>query len=493
MTLDALIEQLRTRQDAKLTERKAHDTALDAIRSACVASGNDPTDAEATQVETARAAKAAIDAELTVLSERIAELEGEKVRDEAAARLVRDGVKPAYDGVARVGQEPRTYTRATANGRDAVSFFSDAHNSLEGDFDARSRIERHGREVKVEREGSPDREKRAVSTSGFAGLIVPQYLVDAAALALRNGRPVANTCTNLPLPDQGMSFLVPRGTTGAATAIQASENASAQSTDEVWANLTVNVATIAGQQDVSRQSLERGTPGLDELIYLDLAGAYMANLDTQVITGTGASGQLLGILNTAGINAATAFGVVPSPTSFTLKLAGQVQAIGASGSILQPKVIAMHPRRWGWIQSLVDTAGRPLAVASAVSPWNAMGLISAPGGQSNDGSPTTSDVQFVGVLANGLPVVTDANIPTNVGTNVEDIVLVYDNRQLYLWEQNGGMPQQLRFEQTLGNQLTVKIVVYSYAAFAAGRYPTAVGKIGGLDSTATFGLVAPTF
>ena len=91
----------------------------------------------------------------------------------------------------------------------------------------------------------------------------------------------------LPLPDQGMSLILPRGTTGVSAAIQATENSSVSSTDEVWANVTLPVATIAGQQIVSRQSLERGTPGLDQLIYMDLAGAYAAALDTQLLTGSG--------------------------------------------------------------------------------------------------------------------------------------------------------------------------------------------------------------
>jgi HK97 family phage major capsid protein len=103
----------------------------------------------------------------------------------------------------------------------------------------------------------------------------------------------------LPLPDQGMTLIIPRGTTGAAVASQATENSALQNTDEVWGNLTVPVATIGGQQDVSRQSLERGTPGIDQLVYMDLAGAYHAELDRQVIAGSGASGQMLGMLNTA--------------------------------------------------------------------------------------------------------------------------------------------------------------------------------------------------
>jgi hypothetical protein len=45
----------------------------------------------------------------------------------------------------------------------------------------------------------------------------------------------------------------------------------------------------------------------------------------------------------------------------------------------------------------------------------------------------------------------------------------------------------------LGNQLTVKLVAYGYIAFTAGRYPTAVGVVGGNAGTAGFGLAAPQF
>ena len=61
-----------------------------------------------------------------------------------------------------------------------------------------------------------------------------------------------------------------------------------------------------------------------------------------------------------------------------------------------------------------------------------------------------------------------------------------------LWENGGGMPTQLRFDQTLGNQLTVKLVAYGYFAFTAGRYPTATSLIGG-NSAGGFGQIAPVF
>lgn len=483
------IKRLRAQLDELLVQRAAVVATRDGIIAAAEAEARSDLNADETaKVTEARASLADIDTRKAALEARIAELEAEANADDAAAEL-RTSLGLTTATPAHVTSEPRTYSAETSK-RDGVSFFADAFRSqFMGDASSATRLARHQREVEVERE------MRATTTSSFAGLIVPQYLVDLAALVLRNGRPTANACTRLDLPEQGTTFQVPRGTTGAATAIQNPENTAVQNTDEVWANVTVNVATIAGQQDVSRQSIERGTPGLDQLVYLDLAGAYAANLDSQVLNGSGASGQMLGMLQTSGINAATAFGAAPTAANFTSKLAGQVGAVAGAGTAIQPRVVIMHPRRWAWLQSLSDSTGRPLAVALPVGAFNAGALITKPGGYSADGAATgEGGPQFVGILANGLPVITDANVPTNVGaaTGGEDIVIVLDTMQSILWEDGDGAPRQLRFEQTLGNQLTVKLVVYGYAAFTAGRYPASVGKIGGLDTT-TNGLVAPVF
>lgn len=486
MTIDDLIASVEAGIKAKLDERSTHTSTIENVRSACLAENRDPSEAESTSVTTAMAARDALDADVKAQQAKVAEYRDEKLRDEAADRLSREvapGAKaPAYDQVARTGQEPRTYT-ADKCARGEASFFADAFSMRENaNPAARDRLERHAAEVKVEREMS----ERATTTSSFAGLIVPQYLVDQAALVARAGRPIANTVQHLQLPDQGTQFQIPRGTTGAATAIQATENASVQSTDEVWANVTVNVATVAGQQDVSRQSLERGTPGIDSLIYMDLAGAYGVNVDTQVISGSGSSGQVLGILNTAGINQATAFGAAATATTFYSKFAGQVNAVQTT-RFLGPNVTFMHPRRWNWMLLQVDSNGRPLVVPNpnGNQVFNAMGV--------QDGGPADVPSAQIAGWFQGLPVVLDASLPTAVGTGPEDQVIVTRAQDNLLWEDGDGMPRELRFEQTLGNQLTVKLVVYGYIGFTAGRYPTAVGVVGGNAGSAGFGLAAPTF
>jgi len=490
------IEQIRARIRELLDQRAAHEQAVQTTRAAIGA--GDPTAEQATALRAAREALVGLDAELDQQQEALRSALDEQTRNANAAALraelgMTDDQQRGVGG-ARVGQEQRTYT-AERDRRGETSFFVDAFRATQlGDVNAQQRLQRHAQEVQVEREAPAQRDQqtRAVSTGSFGGLVVPQYLIGLAARIMRAGRPLANVVAGLPLPEQGMSLTIPRGTTGAAVSSQATQNSALQNTDEVWSDLVVPVATIGGQQDVSRQSLERGTPGIDQIVYMDLAGAYHAELDRQVAQGSGASGQMLGMLNTAGIVTATAFGGVVTAAALNTKIAGAVAGVGAVGVGVTPKLIVMHPRRWGYLTSLSDTTGRPIVAATAGG-QNVLGNNTTPGGQSAGDDPGNyRTARAVGNIQ-GLDVITDANLPTNVGTNVEDVVLVIDNDQVLLWEDGDGMPRQLRFEQTLGQNLTVKLIAYGYAAFTAGRYPQAVARVGGADSTGGNGLIAPTF
>jgi HK97 family phage major capsid protein len=483
LTIDKLISGVDSDISAKLAARGEQQKVIDEVREACLAENRDPSDDEATKVTTAKDARSAIDGEVDALNARKAEYAEEKVRDEALDRLSRE-VKPAagtpaYDQVARVAAEERTYS-AQKSSRGESSFFRDAFRAnYSNDFQAQDRLRRHMEEVKVEREMS----ERATTTGSYGSLVIPQYLIDQYAPLARAGRPFANTVMHQQLPEEGMTLTVPRGTTGAATAVQATQNSSVQSTDEAVTDLVIPVVTAAGQQDLSRQSLERGTPGMDALVYADLAGAYGVTVDQQCLSGTGSSGQALGVFNTSGVNQATAFGAAATVTTFYSKIGGQINAVETT-RFLAPDAIAMHPRRWNWLTTQLDSTGRPLVIPQANGPLNAIGTFETP-----VDTPAAIPVGSI----QGLPVITDASIPTSVGTGPEDQILVYRRADDILWEEGDGSPKELRFEQTLGNQLTVKLVVYGYIAFTAGRYPTANGIVGGNAGTAGFGLVAPTF
>lgn len=494
MTPQELRAAMQRALDGLLAQRADLTSQLGDLRSRLDAGDNTVT---AETVDAIVGQRRDLDQRIDADRGRLAEVDAEITRDAEMDTLAQQRTpgadRPAYDRVARVGEEPRTYSRHKDFTGES-SWFQDMYRRQHlADPAATERLQRHGREVQVDAERSGGVESRAVATAGFAGLVTPQWLLDLAAEPLRSGRPIANAVQQLALPADGMTINIPRGTTGASAASQATENTAVSNADEVWSDLSIPVRTIAGQQDISRQSLERGMNGLDELVFLDLAGAYHAELDRQVATGSGASGEMLGIRLTAGINTATAFGGAPTAANFITKTAGQITAVAASGTKVIPNAWFVHPRRWGWLTSLSDSQGRPLVVPGVGGPVNAPALVSEPGGYSGDGDQTsTNTLVSVGSL-HGLPLFTDSNIPTNLGTPLEDVALVVDRRHMLLWEDGGGQPRQLRFEETKGDQLTVKLVIYGYAAFTAGRYPTAVGRVGGADTTAAQGLVAPAF
>lgn len=343
------------------------------------------------------------------------------------------------------------------------SFIADAWAARSGDFKAQERLNNH-----------QDFEARDVGTGAFTGLVVPQYLVDEYAPIARAGSPFYNAVPKKDLPAFGNKIEISRITTGSAAAEQASENSAVQETNMDDTLLTVNVDTIAGQQDVSRQALERGgQPGfsLENIIFQDLVAAYYTKLDNLLINGSGSSGQPKGISQVSGINSVTYTDASPTVAELYPKLADAVQGIN-SNRFAPATAIIMHPRRWGFLTAGVDSSNRPLVLPAGNNPDNAAGVGDA-----------AAYGQVVGSVL-GLPVITDANIRTDLGAGTEDAIYIAKVDDHILFEDN---LFQLKFEETNAGSLTTKMVVYGYVAFASGRYPAGISAITGT------GLIAPTF
>lgn len=445
-----LLESLRAQRKAKFDELNA------------IVPKPDDANAKYTDADDERAG--GLLAEIAKLDSRISELDELDKRETAAAEARKEtGNAGKSAGNAHVTDEPEVYVRGGEH-----SWVQDAYTAFrEGNRVAMERLERHANVVKTE--------KRDVGTATFGGLIPPKYLEDLFAPNVRAGRPTANAVMNLPLPDTGMSFVIPRGTTPTAVAVQATENTAVQETDFAETDLTITVTTIAGQQDMSRQSVERGS-GLDQIVFADLSADYAVKLNQQVLYGTGANNQVLGILRTSGINAVAYTDATPTVGEIYAKIADAIQQI-VTNRYLPPTGIVMHPRRWAWFTAALDSTGRPLVTNTAPSNPAGVGDAAAYG-------------QVVGSIQ-GLPVITDASIPTTytAGTitgGTEDVIVVARFPDLLLWE-NAPVPRQLRFEETAAGSLSIKLVCYGYAAFTAARYPKSVATITGT------GTAPPTF
>ncbi len=270
-----------------------------------------------------------------------------------------------------------------------------------------------------------------------------------------------------------MTLNISRMTTGSSTAVQVTQNDAVSETDVDDTLLTINVRTIAGQQDISRQAIERGT-GIDAFVAADLIKSWHTTLDSQLLNGSGSAGQIAG-LRGAGGNAITFTSTAPTVGLLYPKLADAIQQI-QTNAFVNPTHFVMHPRRLAFLLAAVDSSNRPLVVPAANGPFNAAGVGAGASSYGNSG------YQMM-----GLPIITDANIGTTYGTTTnQDEIYVVTAGENHLWEQPGS-PFTLRYDATGAGNLTLKTVVYGYAAYTAGRYPLANSIISGS------GLATPTF
>ena len=447
--LDKVIE----RRDAVKVEM---DAILDAV---ALESRTDLTEDETTKVDILVAESRSLDSKIEKFK---AQADADAKASEARS-AVADVAMPKVGG-ARITREPRTYSSENAS----VSFVKDAFTAkFSNDYAASERLARHSREEEIER--------RDVGTGAFAGLVIPQYLVDLAAPLARAGRPTADFATNkMALPAAGMTLNISRMTTGTSTAVQANENDAVSETNADDTLLTVNVRTIAGQQDISKQAIERGT-GIDQFIIQDLIRGWHTTLDNQILNGSGAGGQILGITDTVGVNAITFTDASPTVAELYPKLADAYQQV-QTNVFQNPTHWVMHPRRLAFLLAGVDGSSRPLVLPALNGPMNA---VATGAGQAYYGNS--------GYSLMGLPIIADASVDTtNGGGSDEDLIYCVNANELHLWEQPGS-PFALNFDATGAGSLTIKSVVYGYAAFTAGRYPGAVSIISGT------GLIAPTF
>ena len=385
--------------------------------------------------------------------------------DENEARQSRSAQARAAAGETgswSVGAESATY-RPTGN-----SFFADLINARRGDRNAADRLARNNSERGLE--------TRALGNTGGTGgsggeFAPPAWLVDEFVNLARPARVTADLFHKEPLPLGVSSINIPRISGGTAVAVQTTQNTTVAATDITTAALSSNVTTIAGKQVVSRQLLDQSGIPFDRVILQDLAADYARQVGAQAILGTGVTGQLRGYLTPTSPNVVTWTQASPTAGLFFSQLA-KLQGQIAASRFAPADTVVMHPRRWAWLASYMDSTGRPL-VAPVAGSFNSMAQA---GDQRAQGQ--------VGSLL-GMDVFVDPNIPTTqgVGTN-QDVVLMMVRDDVWLWE------SELRaeaFEAPYAESLGLLFRCFGYLAMVPERYPASLGSIVGT------GLVTPVF
>jgi HK97 family phage major capsid protein len=405
------------------------------------------------------------DAELTELERRWYDAED---RVKGAERALDIHVKRAYRAGGLFTKTTRfispmhqTYTGEPGS----PSFFSDIASCRSGDQDAVQRIAAYRSET-----------RDLNATDGTGGDFLPAFALDSFIDVARSAAPLLNALPSVPLPPYSDTITLPKLDTGASVAAQLA-NGNVSETDPTTSTVSIPVVTVAGQTDVARQVVERSYPGLDRALASDLAAAYSAEVERQIINGSGSSGEARGLLNQSGINTVTYTVGTPGSETFGGILAAIADAYSqvSADRRLAPTHVVLHPRRWAMLSAELDTTDRPIITPEGQGP-------------ANSGAAAVETATAEGVVGRilGMDVILSTAVPTTLGAGTnEDRIIVLRAPDLYLAVGNG--PTVRTFEETLSSTATIRFQVFGYTAFSAATRPDSVAVISGT------GLRAPTF
>jgi len=471
MKLEELIRRTRGEINSRIARHNAITEDLEQLRAA-----ETPDEERITVLLTERQNLAA---ERAALTTQLDGYESELREDQAVARLQQQSSPSGAPADQRestrtpvsVVTEPRTYSRESdPQGR---RFLSDVVGDQLGNREARERLSRHMAEERTERGAQV---QRAVTAAGSPGTIIPVYLIDLYAPKGRPGRKFADQCRHHDLPETGMTVYIPRQTAKTAVGLQATELDAVAESDYDDENIAVAVRTASGSQSISRQAAERGV-GTEDIVFGDLLKSYDTSLDSLLLNSA-----VWGLLAVA--NAVTYTDADPTAPEAYRKILGAVANV--EDTLLDfdedDLITLMRGRRWAWFNGEVTNL-KPFIAQPSV-PLEAFGT--------NAGNPYPAGVR--GFLPNGGRVVTDNNLPADLGLGTnEDVVVVVAQHEAHLWE-DPAAPLYIRAEQTQAKNLAINLVVYGYFAACFDRVVDEQGTPKAVHQKLTgTGLVAPTF
>jgi HK97 family phage major capsid protein len=526
----SILEQLQERRSTLLKEMADAIEARKKERSEFEGRAAEAiTDEDRSSYETAGAAYVA---QRDQRKAEIAELDQRIDEEELLERRKNDAQKASIADVrVEITHEEKTYERG--NGRSyyrdmAVTHLPGARAELGGESEALERLQKHAAEVRVELPkieqryeerhamGEVDRAERSIRRElsgplgihargiegnpftsspvekrvnpnrldGQGGFFVPPLWLPEFIKALRAGRPTADLCRQMPLPQGTDSINMPKIKTPTEVAAQTADSAPVAERDWTDEAVTSNVKTLAGQSDVAIQLLEQSPYHLDEVITEDLIADLNRKVDREVIAAPGT--------NTAALNAGLIQGLYPAKNwnantvnweeaapdakAFNMAMGAGIAQIAASRFSVQNVHVVTHPRRWYWMSTQLDglegKAGRPIVNAEGFGPFNLSALV--------DGGEEPAE-GLVGQLPYGPHgVYVDANIPTKdtagvPGAGTADVAIIGKFDDAWLFE---GALRTRALSEVLSGTLEIRFQAFEYYAFLV-RYGQSLAIVSG--------------
>ena len=416
-------------------------------------------------------------------------LRAAEVHDDRLQRLERITEEKRATVAVSIKSEPRTYGPANPENSFFIDVARAALPGMPGAAEAQLRLDRHGKEVAREAMVRSDEGKRALRTatttafrsehprsateealramttgSGSGGsLVTPEYLPQDWAMYRTFPASVTGQATTVPDPGFGMQMNIPAIEASATVAAQSSQNSAVSDSVPTGGYISANLATYAGEVEISQQLLDRSGPGpsFDVLLHEQLGQGLRTAIDTAVITA-----MLAGATSVTGAATFTAAGLFGD-------IAAAKSAIAtAAGTKLPATGIFVTPAWTEYLLSSVDPAGRPLLLPTSTQA--ALPIRLGP-----DGGPPAG---FTGDRLLGTALFADENVPP---ASSDAQFLVAHMPEVFVQTSE---PALRTIVETDANILSVVVQLYCYVGVIVRHATAAAVVTGGAAYPAT-----PTF
>jgi hypothetical protein len=344
-------------------------------------------------------------------------------------------------GATTQDRDPGIYLRGGQH-----SFFGDQFRaSSMGDTRAAERLQRHTNALR-DNEHLRDVLGAGASTGG-AGLVPPVWLAEYFAPIMHRRLRLAPLLRQVPWSGP-FAWTIPVASTVAKTSSVA-EGVNTTETDPTYTTITVTPKAIMGYSEVSRQMLEGSNPAVDAVIWGDLIGDFYDNVELEVISAL--NGQ-------SGVNAVTVSAGATTTTDILAQRSGLLDGIAAIADAPagDADIFVGRTSRWTTYLKMQDTTGRPLILAQAYNPSNAIG----------EGSVANAMGRTLQGSLENLGVATSPTVAASTG------FILNSQEQLF----SVSPPMQFQFEQPAGPAL-IRIGVWGYEAVTFARRPKSITKV----------------
>ncbi|MQA14989.1 MAG: phage major capsid protein [Pseudonocardiaceae bacterium] len=198
-------------------------------------------------------------------------------------------------------------------------------------------------------------EQRAIGTTGA---FIPE-LASAQYFDLLRKRTAVLAAGPVLIPvESGGSIRVPL-VSSSVTVAGLAENAQITPGDPGLGDIVLDPAKFGAMTLVAREAVEDSSPQLREVVSNSLVRDVAVELDAQLVTGDGTTGNLTGLRNVTGVTAGVGTGTNGGALTFGF-LADTLGAYDGANADPDRAAWIMHSRTWASVRKLVDDQSRPI-------------------------------------------------------------------------------------------------------------------------------------